>query len=652
MADASRKILPGAKTLTESQLPGDFGQGNDAVTASPDSDFGPNQSLAYTITSRKLQKLLRGGTLSAVSASVDAEQGVVIDSSTDDLSSTGGPRYRIGRELGSGGMGVVYEGWDVQLQRRIAIKIIRDKEHAKPKWLLRFFREARIAARMQHPSVLSIHEFDIDSEGRAFIVMGLLDGVTLRTVLAEESLWEGENRMRELPSLLASFLKVCQAIAYAHSRGIIHRDLKPLNIMVGRYGVVTVLDWGLAKVIAETEEATDCEDTEPNPEPDDRNDLADDSIDEECLISTRSGEMLGTPGYISPEQARGEIDRIDKRSDVFSLGAILCEILTGKPPYVAPNIKALQKKASTANLNDAFSELDRCGAPPTLINLAKHCLATDPDNRPNDASEIVAAITNYLDSGQLRAEQELVRFFDLSMDLFCIANTSGYFYRLNENFQRVLGYTTAELTSRQFVDFVHPEDKAKTLLEIEKLARGEPAIQFVNRYRHKDGHYIWLEWMSRSVPEEASVYAVARDVTERIAASEARKKLEAEHHLLGRLVDATDDAIICKDPNGFIRSWNATAEALYGYAANEIVGKHISILLKPEQLHEELAVVEQVRRHGSIQPFQTVRVGKDGNVIEVSVSMSLLSDAQGNIISVSRGQTSQQKSAIPGNDES
>ncbi len=652
MADASRKILTSEKTLSESQLPGDFGQGNDAVTASRDSDFGPNQSLAYTITSRKLQKLLRGGIPSAAPASVDAEKGTAIGSANDDLSSTDCPRYQIGKELGSGGMGVVYEGWDVQLQRRIAIKIIRDKEHAKPKWLLRFFREARIAARMQHPSILSIHEFDIDSEGRAFIVMGLLDGVTLRTVLAEESLADGENRIRELPSLLACFLKICQAIAYAHSCDIIHRDLKPLNIMVGRYGVVTVLDWGLAKIIAEADEGHDHENADPSPDSGVHCEIAGDSIDEDCLIATRSGEMIGTPGYISPEQARGEIDRIDKRSDVFSLGAILCEILTGRPPYVAPTVKTLRKQASTANLNDAFSGLDRCGAPPILVNLAKQCLSPDPSNRPCDASEIVTAITAYLDSGQLRAEQELVRFFDLSMDLFCIANTSGYFYRLNENFQRVLGYTTAELTSCQFVDFVHPEDRAKTLVEIEKLARGEPAFQFINRYRHKDGHYVWLEWMARSVPEEASVYAVARDVTERIAASEARKKLEAEHHLLGRLVDATEDAIICKDPNGFIRSWNATAEALYGYSADEIIGKHISILLKPEQLREELAVVEEVRRRGSIPPFQTVRVGKDGITIDVSISMSLLSDAQGNIISVSRGQASQQESTTAGNQES
>lgn len=142
--------------------------------------------------------------------------------------------------------------------------------------------------------------------------------------------------------------------------------------------------------------------------------------------------------------------------------------------------------------------------------------------------------------------------------------------------------------------------------------------------------------MSRSIPEEASIYAVARDVTERIAASEARRKLEADHHLLGKLIDSTEDAIICKDPNGFIRSWNATAEAVFGYSADEIIGKHISILLKPEQLNEELAIIDEVRRRGSIDQFQTVRVGKDGNTVRVSVSMSVLADANGNIISVSK----------------
>lgn len=634
MSDASHKTSTRSETSVAGELTGDLGHGNDDATAARNADLEPNQSLDTAGTSRNLQHLLRGSGLGSISKPLKAH--CVLANSTPADSA----RYRIGKEIGSGGMGIVYEGWDVQLQRPIAIKIIRDKELAKPKGLLRFFREARIAARLQHPSILSIHEFDIDSNGRAFIVMGLLDGQTLRNVLADESLADGHNRVSELPSLLACYLKVCQAIAYAHSCDIIHRDLKPLNIMVGSYGVVTVLDWGLAKNLLDRVDSLDSFDVDTKIRSQEQRDPA-------CPMATRSGEMLGTPGYISPEQARGEIDRIGKPSDVFSLGAILCEILTGHPPYVAPTPRKLQKQASAANLDDAFSRLDQCGSPPILVNLAKHCLAPDPNDRPDDAGAIVEVLTAYLDSGQARAEQELVRFFDLSMDLFCIASTSGYFYRLNANFQRVLGYTIAELTSRQFVDFVHPDDRAKTLVEIEKLARGEPAIQFVNRYRHKDGHYVWLEWVSRSIPEEASVYAVARDVSERILASEARKKLEAEHKLLGKLVDATEDAIICKDINGYIRSWNAPAQAVYGYSADEIIGKHISVLLKPEQISEELQIIEKVRRSGSIEQFKMNRVAKDGNTVQVSVTMTLLADGQGSIVSVSKVTPSEEGPGTP-----
>jgi len=633
MTDASQKTSVPPATPTDLELTGDFGQGNNEITSSFDSESQSKESTNYTRVSEKILQLLRG-TSGKVGGPPDTTFPTCSENADPDPNDR--PRYRIGKKIGQGGMGIVYEGWDVQLQRRIAIKIIRDEEMAKPKGLLRFFREARIAARMQHPSIVSVHEFDIDSDGRAFIVMGLLDGETLRTVLAAETLRNELNRISEMPGLLTVFLKICQAIAHAHSRGIIHRDLKPLNIMVGGYGVVTVLDWGIAKLLPHAESLKSLVGTDFESVSEFQYDSIDEAVDEESLMKTRLGEMIGTPSYVAPEQARGEVDRIDKRSDVFSLGAILCEILTGHPPYIAPTLKEVYKQASSANLSNAFSRLDRSAAPPVLVNLTKRCLAPLPKDRPSDASDLVTAITAYLDSGQLRAEQELVRFFDLSMDLFCIANTSGYFYRLNANFQRVLGYTSAELTSCQFVEFVHPDDRAKTQVEVEKLARGEPAIQFVNRYRHKDGRYISLEWMARSVPEEAAVYAVARDVTERIAASEAREKLEAEHHLLGKLVDSTEDAIICEDLDGFIRSWNAAAEAVFGYSADEIIGQHVSILLNPDQVREELTIIKDVREGKTIEPFKASRVCKNGNTINVLVSMSLLADAHGNIISVSK----------------
>lgn len=636
MKDASRKTSVPVVMPTDLELTGDFCQGNEDITSIFDSESKSEEFVSYTRASEKVLRLVRGTIVRRVGDPPENTTSAPSFSETADPDPIDGPRYRIVKKIGQGGMGIVYEGWDVQLQRRIAIKIIRGEEIAKPKGLLRFLREARIASQMRHPSIVTVHEFDIDSDGRAFIVMGLLDGATLRTVLAGPALADEKKRICEMPRLLTVFLKTCQAIAHAHSCGIIHRDLKPLNIMVGEYGVVTVLDWGIAKRLPRAESPKSFLEADLESTGDVQHDSIDEFVDEETLLKTRLGEMLGTPSYVAPEQARGEVDRIDTRSDVFSLGAILCEILTGHPPYIAFSLEEIYKQASSANLSGAFSRLDRCAAPPVLINLAKRCLSPCPEDRPSDAGDLVTAITAYLDAGQLRAEQELVRFFDLSMDLFCIANTNGYFYRLNANFERALGYTAAELTSCHFIDFVHAEDRAKTQVEIEKLARGEPAIQFVNRYRHKDGRYISLEWMARSVPEEAAVYAVARDVTERIATSEAREKLEAEHHLLGKLVDSTEDAIICEDLDGFIRSWNATAEAVFGYSADEIIGQHISILRQPGQVMEELAVIREVSRGKTIDQFKTSRVCKNGDTINVLVSISLLADSHGNVISVSR----------------
>jgi len=432
-------------------------------------------------------------------------------------------RYRIENELGRGGMGTVFEGWDVQLQRRIAIKLLRKEESKKPNSLLRFFREARIASRLQHPAIISIYDFDLAANGQAFMVMERLEGQTLRIVLDNVL-----DRSSELPALIRTFLQACQGVAYAHNQGVIHRDLKPANIMVGNYGVVTVLDWGLAKVIGETHLLPDPpnEDLEAavGTEPKQMHGL---SIKTE-KSDTPFGTVFGTPGYLAPEQARGEIDRIDKRSDIFALGCILCEILTGNPPFVGKDLLETCAKDAAGRVSGAIASLDECKGPRSIVNLAKRCLSPSLTDRPQEVLCVVNTLVEFLESGQRRAEQDLVRFFDLSLDLFCIANLSGYFCRVNDNFSRLLGYSSQELTACRFFDFVHPEDQGSTLAAVEKLSRGEPAIQFVNRYRHVNGTYLWLEWNARSVPEEDSIYAVARDVTERNVTIETGPRIEKE----------------------------------------------------------------------------------------------------------------------------
>jgi serine/threonine-protein kinase len=173
-------------------------------------------------------------------------------------------------------------------------------------------------------------------------------------------------------------------------------------------------------------------------------------------------------------------------------------------------------RAARGDLTDAFARLDACPAPRELVALAKACLAPEPDARPRDARQVAAALTAYIEAELRRAERDLVRFFELSPDLFCIAGLDGYFRRVNPNFTRVLGYPPEELISRPFVDFVHPDDRAGTIAETEKLARGLPCVYFRNRYRDVTGGYRWFEWTAQSVPDEGVVFAVARDVTDRV----------------------------------------------------------------------------------------------------------------------------------------
>ena len=420
-------------------------------------------------------------------------------------------RYLFGPEIGRGGVGVVHEGWDIHLEREIDIKVLLEEHRNKPDIVRRFLEEARITSRLQHPGIIAIHDLGFLPDNRPFFAMRLIRGQTLNYFLgcrAKPSI--------DLPRFIGIFVQVCQAVAYAHSQGVIHRDLKPSNIMVGAYGVLKVTDWGFAKELYKPELTEVIKATSAAAHLRKTYGLRNGVGVVEDTNGTQAGMVFGTPAYLSSEQAMGNIDQIDKRTDVFGLGSILCEILTGNPPYTGENAREVYNKAASADIADAFARLDTCSAANDLLALTKACLSPKQEQRPADAHEVLKTIDAYIQSDQRRAERDLVRFFDLSIDLFCIASTDGYFLRVNENFPRLLGFTAQELTSRPFVEFVHPDDRDRTLVACSRLDVGLHCIQFVNRYRHVDGHYLWFEWNAYAVPEERTIYALARDVTERL----------------------------------------------------------------------------------------------------------------------------------------
>ncbi len=296
-------------------------------------------------------------------------------------------RYELHDAIARGGMGEVFTAHDHSLNREVAIKVLRLDLREHPRTASRFIDEARITGQLQHPGIPPVHDLGTLPDGRPFIAMKLIKGETLADILAGE---------RPDPSrLLAVFEQIAQTIAYAHNRRVIHRDLKPANVMVGAFGEVQVMDWGLAKVFGESgrlglertqaEESDGMDITAP---------LTEIYTSRDPGVVTRAGSIMGTPAFMPPEQAIGAVDQIDARSDVFGLGAILCVILTGKPPYLGSDAESTRQMAARGKLDDAFTRLAACGADPELVSLCVKCMAVEKDDRPSDGGEVAEAVAS------------------------------------------------------------------------------------------------------------------------------------------------------------------------------------------------------------------------------------------------------------------
>jgi tetratricopeptide (TPR) repeat protein/tRNA A-37 threonylcarbamoyl transferase component Bud32 len=318
-------------------------------------------------------------------------------------------RYRLDGEIARGGMGAIIKGRDTDLGRDLAIKVLLDSHKDRPEVIQRFVEEAQIGGQLQHPGIAPIYELGQFSDRRPFFAMKLVKGQTLSKLLADR-----EDATVERGKFIGIFEQVCQTMAYARSRGVIHRDLKPANIMVGAFGEVQVMDWGLAKVLS----AGGIEDEKQA-----HSKHKDVSIIQTMRSvgsdtpgafgsagsQTQMGSVMGTPAYMPPEQALGEIDNMDERADVFGLGAILCEILTGKPPYVADDGTKVYRMASRGKLDDAFERLENCGADADLIQLTKDCLELEPADRPRNAGVLAERVTGYLESVEEKLRTAEVR---------------------------------------------------------------------------------------------------------------------------------------------------------------------------------------------------------------------------------------------------
>jgi tetratricopeptide (TPR) repeat protein len=312
------------------------------------------------------------------------------------------PGYELCEEIGHGGMGVVFRARDTALNRDVAVKLLSDRYPPDSPTALRFLSEARITGQLQHPGIPAVHQVGTLGDGRPFLAMKLIKGSTLEAILKQRP-----DPAADRGRLLAVFEAVCQAVGYAHAQRVIHRDLKPANVMVGAFGEVQVMDWGLAKVLGEERpanaEALATEETRA---------WTEFHLTPETGSHTQAGSLVGTPAFIPPEQALGEIGKVDERADVFGLGALLVVILTGKPPYVGESFEAVRVQAARGKLEDCFARLEASGAEPGLVVLCKKCLAFEPADRPADAGAVAQAVAGLraaADERARRAELERVR---------------------------------------------------------------------------------------------------------------------------------------------------------------------------------------------------------------------------------------------------
>ncbi len=317
-------------------------------------------------------------------------------------------RYAQVKRLGAGGMGEVWRVQDDLLNRSLAMKVMRRPHGDEDAARERFVSEAQCSAQLQHPGIVPVHDLGVLPDGRLFFTMREVLGRTL-TEAIDEVHAVSRDRWREgaqgwtFRRLVDAVRRVAEAVAYAHGRGVVHRDLKPDNVMVGEHGEVLVVDWGLALVLGVA--------------PTGRARAVQTERSQSGERVTRLGAVAGTPAYMPPEQARGEHDRVDARADVYALGAVLYEVLSGRPPYGGRDADAVVDKvlagpppALQVTFDDATQSArgDRDGPPlpGDLVRACERAMARDPAERYADGGGLAAELADWLD-GVHRREQAL-----------------------------------------------------------------------------------------------------------------------------------------------------------------------------------------------------------------------------------------------------
>jgi PAS domain S-box-containing protein len=518
-----------------------------------------------------------------------------------------GKRYVLRGLHGVGGIGRVWRAWDSHMEREVAIKELLPERAGDARIARRFLREARLTGELEHPGIVPVHELSrrADTHG-AFYTMRLVSGRTLSEAVQSyhRSRAEGKAEPLELIALLTAFVAVCNTIAYAHSRGVIHRDLKGDNIILGDYGEVIVLDWGLAKRFGPAEDEGG------------GSVLAD--LMQADAERTVQGQVVGTPAFMAPEQAAGRPDQVGPLTDIYGLGAILYVILTGQAPFTGSNtieiLRSVQRGLVTPP-HELWPEV-----PAGLEAVCLRAMAREPAARYPSAAELGQEVQRWQDVQRRKAEDALRRQRGILQSILnsmsegvMVADVEGRLIHINPAAQRLTGVSADDTTlddARQHYSLYRPDRVTPYPPEevpLERAMRGEEvddAEMFLRAAGGAEG--TWTSTNARPLRDElGTVFGgvmVFRDITER---KRAEEELRGSRERFELAVAGSQDGLW---------DWNLLTNEVYysprwksiiGYEDAEIAG-HVQEWI--DRLHpderEQVLAANYAHIHGTTPHYE------------------------------------------------
>ncbi len=552
----------------------------------PDSEFAPDRTMAY-------------------------------DDGPDEtaVGKASGPRYSLSNLHAAGGIGEIWLAHDHDLDRDVAVKKLLTERAPSEMTKVRFLREARITGQLDHPGVVPVYEICYDeATNLPYYTMRFLRGRTMTEAVRDYHVNRRERgpQLKSLLGLLNAFDIVCNTVAYAHSKGIIHRDLKCENVILGDYGEVVVIDWGLAKQYG-------------------RGEVAAEAVDLDAIrpAETVVGQILGTPAYMAPEQAAGETDAIGPAADVYGLSAILYEILCGQPPFIGTStIEVLKQVKSSAPVRP--SEVAP-GIPAALEQICLKGLAKLPGERHASAEQLARAVRAWVSdlAERRQAEEERERFFALSQDLLAIVDADGRLGQVSPAWTALLGCERVALLGQPFLERIHGDNRAAAARNLEAAQAEQKATTFEAKAVHADGATRWVSWNVTPIARERSLYIVGRDITE----------LKRSQQLFEGILQSAPDALVLINMQGRITLANRQAENIFGYTQEELLGQPIELLV-PHRFREKhplhvagFFASSSFRPMGSGLALRGLR--KDGSEFAAEISLSAIAMESSKLVAAS-----------------